>query len=357
MDAIKARAEELGRPSLGTWGEHMLGHVVLASNVHLDDDEAYTLSRALETQWITEIGPQRAPLPLAEGDLLPNSPNVEEGSTSYRYSLIDDQGDAEWTASMSGAGMPMASISAAEMTGVIQTMQGGYQVSRKQLRNANKGRVRLVPRLQGATLRAHNELWDQALAWGKESIGIFGLLNHPLISFITAADKGGGATTWRGATVDQIVADVAALLAVIKTQTNNLRHATVVLLSERTYDYLQQTRINGDNGSLTILQHLVRIFQTGADDVVAPLNPVEFRVVRYLDATNARARGEIDSDAIFAYIHNDPDVVSRVSGFVGRAYPTQERDLMLITHHESEVGGVEMAQPLCCVRMDGVFDG
>jgi hypothetical protein len=359
FDAILAHADQAGRPALGTYGEHFLTNVVLRGDgVKLDDDEAYILSRALETTWATQIESPRAPLPLAEGELLPDSPAVEEGSTVYRYILINDQGHAAWSSSMSGHTMPMVSLTAAEMTGHIQTMEGGYMVSRKQLRQANKGNVRLVPRSNTASVRAHMELWDETLAWGEESLNLLGLFNHPMVSVTTASLKAGPANTfWRGATIDEIVADVAALVNSIPRQTNELMHANRVLMSPRLYDYCQQTRVGGDNGSLTILQHLVRIFQTGADGVVAPANPVQFGIVRYLDATNARSRGEIASDSLFAYIDNDPEVVARVRGFIARAYPTQEDGTMMITPMESEVGAIEMAQPLCCVRMDGVFNG
>jgi hypothetical protein len=358
FDSVLAFAQEEGKKPLGNYGEHFLRSVVLDSGINFDEDEAYTFSRSLETVWAREIEQPRAPLPLAQGDLLPPSPNVDEGSDTYRYYLISDQGDAQWSSSYSGTEMPTTSLSGAEMTGHIETIEGGYMVSRKQLRNARKGSVRLIPRNQTASVRAHLELWDEALAWGKESIGILGLFNHPLISVISAADKGGGATTWRGATVDQIVADVAALINSIPRSTNELLHATRVLMSPRLYDYCQQTRIGGDNGSLTILEHLVRIFSgAGNDDVVAPEFPVQFSTVRYLDASNPRSAGYLDSDALFAYIDNDDEVVCRVEVFLARAYPTQERGLMLETPQESEVGGVEVAQPLGLARMDGVFLG
>ena len=356
FDSVLAFGQEDGRDELGSYGKHFLSKVVLDSGINFDNDEAYTFSRSLETVWAREIEQPRAPLPLAQGDLLPRSPNVEEGSTTYRYYLISDQGDAEWSASMTGTEMPGVSLSGAEMTGVVETIEGGYVVSRKQLRNAKMGRVRLIPRSQSASVRAHLELWDRALAWGKESIGILGLFNHPLISVISAADNG-GTTTWRNKTIDQIVADVAALRNSIPRSTNELLHPNRILMSPRLYDYCQQTRIGGDNGSLTILQHLVRIFQTGADGVVAPENPLQFTTVRYLDSSNERSADFLDSDALFAYIDNDDEVVCRVEVFLARAYPTQERGLMLETPAETEVGGVEVAQPLALARMDGVFDG
>ena len=357
IDSINKRADARSLPALGTWGLHFLSRVVLDSTARFDDDEAYTLSRALETEWARELEVPRPELPLATGDLLPDSQMVEEGSTSYRYHLINDQGDAEWASSYSGHDMPTTSLAAAEMTGVVRVIQGGYVVSRTQLRQARKGRVQLIPRNQRASLRAHTELWDETLAWGKESIGLLGLFNHPLISVITAADNGSGSTFWRNKNVDQQVADVAALVNSIPRQTNEIKHATRVLMSPRLYDYCQQTRIGGDNGSLTILQHLVRIFQTGADGVVAPQFPITFSTVRYLDATNSRSQGKIATDSLFAYIDNDPDVVAKVRGFLGRAYPTQDDGTMLLTPAESELGAVEVAQPLCLVRMDGVFNG
>jgi hypothetical protein len=361
FDSIVAKVKADGRQALSPWGEaHLKIALDSSAQAKLDDDEAYIYSRALETVWSTELAQPRAELPLATGDLLPDSPNVEEGSTSYRYFLMNDQGDAEWSASMTGADMPTTSLSGAEMTGRIQTIQGGYVVSRKQLRNAKKASVRLQPRNAAASLRAHLERWDEGLAWGKESLGILGLFNHPLISVINAADAG-GSTSWRDKTLEEIVADVAALVNSIPEQTNEIMHANRVLMSPRLFRYCQQTLIaaaGGGDGSLTILRHLERIFGSVSDPNVTPPDfPVTFGVVRYLDASNPRSQGNLEEDALFAYIDNDPNVVSRVRGFVGRTHPPQERDLMIITPAETEVGGVEVAQPLCLVRMNGVFAG
>lgn len=361
-DSIIAHvAADPAKAPLGTYGEHFLRQTI-EGGVNFDADEAYSLSRSLETIWAREIEQPRAPLPLAQGDLLPESPNVEEGSTTYRYYLISDQGDARWSSSMTGTKFPTVSLSAAEMTGVVETIEGGYVVSRKQLRNAGKAGVRLIPRSANASLRAHLETWDEALAWGKESIGILGLFNHPLISVINAAPSvaAPASTSWRDKDISEIVADVAALRNSIPRSTNELLHATRILMSPRLYDYCQQTLIGtvGGDGSLTIMMHLERVFGTTSDpNVVRSPNPVIFSTVRYLDATNSRSEGYLDSDALFAYIDNDADVVSRVQVFIGRTYPTQESGLMLETPAETEVGGVEVAQPLGLARMDGVFNG
>ena len=358
FDAIVAQAEA-AENELGAYGKHFLGQA-LKSSANLDNDEAWAVSRSLETVWAREIGVERPELPLATGDLLPDSPNVEEGSTSYRYYLIDDQGDAEWAGSGTGSEMPTTSLTAAEMTGVIRTIHGGYTMFRKELRNAGKAGVRLQPRNAAASVRAHHETWDETLAWGKESIGLKGLFNHPLISVISAS--GGASSSWRLKDIDAIVADVAALINSIPAQTNEIKHATDLLMSPRLFRFCQQTRIDSGgsdgNGSLTILRHLERIFSSTSDpNVAAPQFPVKFREVRYLDASNSRSAGHIDEDALFAYISNDDEVVSKVKGFIARTYPQQERDLKLITPAESELGAVEMAQPLCCVLMTGVFAG
>jgi hypothetical protein len=358
FDSIVAQAQADNR-GLGSYGEYFLRQA-LDSAVNFDDDEAAAHSRALETLWAREIEQPRAPLPLAQGDLLPDSQNVEEGSTTYRYWLISDQGDAQWSASMTGSDMPTTSLSSAEMTGVIETIEGGYVYSRKQLRNSNKGNVRLIPRSSSASLRAHMEVWDEALAWGKESIGILGMFNHPLLGVITAADNGSGSTSWRDKTIDQIAADVSALLNSIPQQTNELLNATKVLMSPRLFRFCQQTRMENTagDGSTTILRHLERIFAGTSDpNVAAPRFPVTFGVVRYLDATNPRSQGNLVGDSLYAYIDNDPDVIARVNGFVGRTYPPQEDDLMIKVPGESEVGGVEVAQPLGLQRMDAVFFG
>jgi hypothetical protein len=121
--------------------------------------------------------------------------------------------------------------------------------------------------------------------------------------------------------------------------------------------FLKQTRIGGDSGRATYMQQILEVFSTGGPDVPSPDFPVEFGTVRYLDATNARSQGHLASDSLFAYVHNDPDVAAKVESFKGRSYPPQESGTMIQVPAESKVGGVEIAEPLTLVRMDGVFNG
>ena len=361
FDSIVELGKSKGK-ALGSWGEHFLRQALDSSAFfNKDDDQAYLHSRALEQVWARELEAPKPELPLATGtDLLPLSPNVDDGATSYRYFLTDDQGDAEWGSGMTGHDMPMTSLSGAEMTGPLRLIQGGYQYSREDLRNASFAGKRLVPRNQAASLRAHLERQDEALAWGRESIGLLGLFNHPNITVITAASNGGGppSTFFRDKDVDQIAADFSALINAVPQVTNEIRHVTMVLMSPRCLRYLKQTRIGGDNGSLTIMEHLLRVFSTKTnDDVDAPDFPVQFRAVRYLDATNARSQGELTSDSLFAYIHNDADIAAKVEAFKGRAYPPQESGTMIQVPAETKVGSVEIPEPLTLVRMDGVFNG
>ena len=358
FDSILKSAASAGATTLGKYGEHFL-MMVIDSGVKLDDDQAFLMSRSLELQWAKVIERKLADLPLATGtDFLPAAPPVDEGAKSYHYSLRDAQGRARWGAGRSRDGLPTSSVSGAEMTGRMQLIEGGLSFSREDMRNARFAGRPIEPALKGASLRAQVELWDEALAWGRESLALLGLFNHPNISIISASDIGGGVTSFRSKTIDQVLEDIAQLVNAIPTVTNELMHATKVLMSPRLGRYLRQKRLGGDNGKTTFWSQIIEVFTSGGADVPAPAFPVEFAEVRYLDASNTRSRGHLgNSDALFAYVHNDPDVAARVSSFLGRALPPEQNGFMTDVAVESKVGGIEVAQPLCLARMDGVFAG
>ncbi len=351
-DSILAKAKALNLDVSDDAKWYLENWVLGSPTLNLDDDQAFILSRALEAELAIRPEAPRPELPLAEGDLLPTI-MVDKGAKSYHYPLSDAQGMAEWS-SGSGADMPMVSVSSAEMIGYLAITHLGYSWDTEDLRNSQFAGQPLQPKLANTATRGHMELWDQALAWGQESRRLLGLFNHPNITLLSSPGNGGGGSTFfRDKTVDQQVADIASLINVVPTVMNETRHINTVLVSHRLMRFWKQTMAYpeeaGNSDTLWIV--IRRIFVEDAD------MPVEFRAVRYLDATNPRSDGRIASDSMFAMIRGDQTKVAKVNAMNATYAAPQQTGFTVNVYGEAKRGGVEMAEPLTCVRMDGVFNG
>ena len=333
----------------------VLGNSQVSDSVKGDVDQAFVLSRALEAELAIRPEVPRPELPLAEGDLLPTI-TVDKGAKSYHYPLSDAQGQAEWS-SGSGKDMPMVSVSSGEMLGYLARTFLGYTWDTEDLRTTQFSGQPLQPRLSTAATRGHMEEWDSALAWGRESERLLGLFNHPNITLTTASDKGAGNTSWRVATIAQILADIAAAINVVPVVMNETRHINTILWSPRVGRFLRQTlAFPLESGNSDTLWNVIkRTFIGDTDNPVE--NPVEFREVRYCDATNARSQGRVASDFMFGMIRGDQTKVARVNAMNPTFAAPQQEGLTVNVYGEAKRGGVEMAEPLTCVRQDGIFNG
>jgi hypothetical protein len=371
----KADAANFKLNERAQWALHNIALHADSAIVQWDDDQAALYSRSLEQVLSRVIERPRPELPLASGtELLPVT-MIDDGATEYRYFLADFQGEWVYAAGMTGHDMPTASLSGAEIVGRLQLANGATSLSQEDLRNFRFGRRGNLPSmLASANLRGMLQLQDSTLAWGRESFGLYGLFNHPFMTILTAAGNGAGSTDWFDKTVDQIVTDIGALIDSVADATNQLRHVTRILMSIRMERFLKRQRITdpGVSGTgVTFWEYIQKVFVTGGSvpngpELPRPENPVEFMWVRYMDGTNQRS--EVDgvkqlpvisgnpTDSMFAYIHNDAEIVSKVeTSMKPRMLPPQMQGVMVVTPGEAKWGGIETPEPVTLARMDGCF--
>ena len=374
--AVVAKADAAGF-ELNDRAKWILHNVALHPQsclVQADDDQAALFSRSLEQELTGVIERPKPDLPLASGtEMLPVT-QIDAGATSYRFFFQDDQGEWRYGAAGGGDDLPTASLSGAEMTGRLQIAYGAIGYSNEDLRNFSfASRGNLPSMLMSASLRGKDQLQDKTLAWATESLGLFGLFNFPGSTIITAADNGGGSTDWADKTIDQIVVDIGALIDSVADATNDLRNVTMILWSNRTEKFLRRRRIVDGGGStgMTFFEYIMKVFVTGGSvpngpALPAPRFPVEFRWVRYMDGDNERSTkdgvpqlpivGGNNTDSLFAYIHNDADIVSKVeTSLNGTFLPPERRGPKVMSTGEAKWGGVRCTEPVTLARMDAVF--
>ena len=293
-------------------------------------------------QILTETFEEEHPdLPMAEGDIVPINTAIADGAKFFIYYIHSGGGLARFASGYSNE-YPMSHIESAEVAGRVRLIKGGYEFSEEDMVTARFAGENIEPRLQGHARRAHAELHHVTGLWGREDLGLPGLINHPNIQVTDAADNGSGSTFFVDKTADQILADYRTLV-------NNVRHVTFdiekpnrILHPLEIVTFLSTTRLGGDNGTIFLMELVQKAFPEQ-----------EFRILQDLAAT--KSSGNLTEDSLFAYTFNMRKASLVMPRLFTMGQVQQNLDMIQIPA-TSKVGGIKMPVPLMCNRMDGVGD-
>jgi hypothetical protein len=275
-------------------------------------------------------------------DLLPIETGVNEGARTFIFYLFTAVGFAKFISPSSTGSLPRVSLQGAEKVGFTQTMGNEYGWSTQDVRSAQfAGGLQLQSLLASAAKRAHDQLLHDTCLWGREDLGLPGLLNHPNITVTDAANGAGASPLWANKTVDEIIADIRVLVTTPKNLSFNRLIVNRVLMAPAQMDIIKYARVGAGDGSMSILSLLEDLFRG-----------VSFEELNELD--DAESDSNLASNSLFAYIAGDKKKASLVVPMPFRQHPVEQRSLEFTVPCESMTGGVKMAEPLMCHRMDGV---
>lgn len=158
---------------------------------------------------------------------------------------------------VNSADMPWIQVGMQEITHKIFTLGAKFGWSWFEMMQAQQGNVSLRTELATATREAAERTKDLILLKGDTSLAKgggyipTGLINDPdvPIASLTNGDWG------TNGTVDEILADLAAMYSAYRTQTRRIERADTLLVDEASYARLQFLRV-GDSGK-TLLQFLI----------------------------------------------------------------------------------------------------
>lgn len=287
-------------------------------------------------------------LPGANGSLMPEDRSVNEGAKTWTYYMYSGTAIARWAADYSGGTLPRVSRQGAEVTRRCHPIENEYAYTTEDMRAAAFAGDQLDSALGTLARRGHDVQKHRSALWGRSELGVDGLLTLPNSTVLSAT------ASFVSATVDQIVADVGALIESCDTLTNGLRKATRVLMSRRVMNLLIRRRLGTGDGTLSIMDYLRK---TWAD--------VEFMILEELDHRKAAEEAaadpafpvDVDSstgDVMVAYIHNQPKVLRLVEPMTFKQHPMQFVSLEFVVPCESKIGGIRCPEPLTITRLEGV---
>lgn len=280
-------------------------------------------------------------LRMANGEIIPIDTSIPDGAETFVYYLFSATGIAQFSAAYANGELPLVTLKGAKVVGNIEPMTNGYAYETREIRNAQFTGFGLETELSVAARRAHDQLLNDTGMWGQPDLGLPGLINHPNISVLDAADNGSGSTFMIDKNVDQILADFANLIHTPQRVSFNMHRVNRVEMPLDIMLLITTLRLGSGDGTLFVM------------DLLKKAHPnVTFAVTNELAAS--QSDGHLTEDAIIAYVGGDKRKVSLIQPMPFKQYPVQQVDLTFKVPCESSTGGVKLKAPSSVARMDGV---
>lgn len=281
-------------------------------------------------------------LPMAEGRIVQFDRSVPSGAQSFLYYVFAGAAIARFSAAYTTGDAPRAAIQAASVSGKIRWAEGSYGWHVRELRAAQFAGFPLEMMLAKLERRAHAELAQRTFLFGREDIGLPGMLTHPNITILDAPDDGSGSSrTWASKTFDLVARDIKLLVRTAERVSRGRRKTTTVGVPREEMIRLQSTFMNTGNGSnLTWLEAMQK------------LHPgVEFFELNELSAS--LSHGHLATDSAIAFV-NDREVIRAVYPEPFLQHAPEVRSLETVIACESALGGMIITEPMTVVRLDGI---
>jgi hypothetical protein len=291
---------------------------------------------------MTEVYEEPFPdLKMANGEIVDLDTSVSDGAETFRWYVFSGTSVARLSSAYSSGTSPGTAITAAAVLGNVECLENHYEYSFRDLRNAAFAGVPLEPMLASKAKRAHEELLNDILLWGREDVGLPGFLTHPNITITRApADGTGSSRAWEDKSIDLILRDIRLLIDTPGEVSHGMRETTDVLFSREEERLLTSLRMGTGDGTLTVMQFLRQTYP-------------EVRFGRLLELAASKSRGNLATNSALAYVRKR-DVLRGVVPMAFRQYPPERAGLKVRVDCESSTGGMIVKEPMTIHRLDDV---
>ena len=273
---------------------------------------------------------------------VPVSSEAPPGAETWSYRMWDSTGMAEIVANFADD-IRRVAVMAKKQSYDIASYALGYDYSVLDIERASMAGVDYQNKEAEAVRIGFEQRLEKIASIGQPGTSIKGLVNHPNVPTIAAANVG-GTTAWGSGTKspDDVLKDMIAAEDSILTATNSVESPDTLLLPLTKYRYIQNTPIYtgaGSNPEDTILRvYLARSSFVTNVDWWLPLGTA--------DAAGTGPRG--------IWYRRDPRYVHFELTMPPRELPPQAKNLALSVESWARAGGVAWEYPLSAVYMDGI---
>lgn len=269
-------------------------------------------------------------------DVLPVTTGVPAGATSISIPQFDRVGEAKLITSYSDD-LPRADVLQSENTIKIQSYGLSYEYSVQDLLSAAMSGVPLDQKRQQAVRDALDAKHDQIACFGDSKAGLGGFANNSSVDVVSLANAGTWATKAAANEGWKIVADIAALLRNITSDTLGMHRADNIALPSTELEIVNTTVM-----STTDARTVRRALSEGG---YGGVSFIEWERLRLADAG-------LDGPRIIGF-HKDANVAEYVAPGGGYTeQPPQEKNLAFVVNSWGRTAGVGLYRPKAVSYMD-----
>jgi len=282
----------------------------------------------------------------ANGNMLPISFELPEGTEWYKYKIYNALGLAKYI-SNGADDLPRVGLDVAEIIAKILNSANEFAWTFKDLRSAKLAGRKLNTRLMSASKRAHMSLFNDTIQFGNAVRNVLGFYNNSNITEYAVSTVGSGTpnTAWlvggiAKKTPAQIVADICGILNSIENTSKETQLANRLYLPTTHYQHIACTSLSTTDNT-KILASVQGIFPN-----------VRFIQVRQLAQAILTANGILGpaggaltgSMMIAANVNKETVEVQQPMPY--KVQPSYQQGLEIRNPSEMETGGCDIFQPL-----------
>lgn len=301
------------------------------ANLRLDAGETASLAKQLEHVYAktydVKYGEHKA------RRFIPIDTSVDAAAEFYTYRQWDMFGMAKLVANYADD-LPRVDALAKEYPAAIKSLGASYGYSVQDMRRAAKAGSQLDARRAAAARRAHEQAFDDLMAFGDADAGLSGFTNSSAVPIVSPTT---GTWVTSVATPLQMIQDLNDLVNSIVTATKETFVPDTLLLSNISFQRLNSTPMSttGD-ADKTVLRFFL-------DN-----NPYITDVDQW---SKLNAAGAASASRAIAYKRSE-EVLAGVEPQSFEQFPPQWRNLEAVIPTHSRVGGVRIQYPLAIAYMD-----
>ena len=187
--------------------------------------------------------------------------DINAGATSYSYITRDKHGAAAFVGNGPNDNIPMVGQSAGAVQVPVAYAAVGAVITNEDARQYDYGfNGNLAQDLGEAMRKAADNLVEDSVIFGNESIGFLPWINYPGITSILVAPGAGGDTEWSTKQGIEIVRDVNAVLNAVWVNSRTIMKPLTVFIPLTQYTLLNETPIvlGGTGLAMTAMEYLKR---------------------------------------------------------------------------------------------------
>jgi len=261
--------------------------------------------------------------------VLPISTEAGPGAETIAYHQFDKVGMAKLIADYADD-VPRVDVLGKKFVSPIESIASSFGYSVQEIRAAAMANRPLRQMKAESARRADEQKLDSIACFGDANTGLGGMLNNANVPV------GAATANWSTLTPEEIVADMQAAVAAIRTDTESVESPDTILLPESEYVRISQTQMTGINE--TILSFFLRT------------SPYIRSIAPWYRLETAGAGGvkrmvtyRRDPAKLELHIPQDFEV-----------FPPQERNLEFVINTHCRTGGVTIYKPLSMRYTDGL---